>query len=907
MAIKYYCGLDMLSSIDLNQNQLIKPRIENLATASEPAAGDSVTGQIYYNTNDNVLKFFNGTSWVTLAASGGGVTSITSGNSSSASSGNAITSNSSATGAVTIESFPYAGGANVGHVPSGGTAGKYLDGAASWVSITNYAGWKLDADTVTGAPLSVATGEVVKFGQGGVGGVVTTAAANSGSTGYDVKFNLDFTTLTAYSGTVETTDLIAIGDDSLTGDPVKKTTVADIIALAPQGDVEGIDAGAGIVVNDPATTTPEVAVRYDGNAANVIQSATSLEGSAIATNDIIIYSDHSDSDKVVRGLVSDLPAAATTSNWATVLSNGNTSGGTSPAISAGDDITFTATSTAIFDTNFVISAPSGSGGKLAVGNSESLVLSADLVNIDAGTTNVADFRTTGSQLFDTNSAVLTTSNSGVGSQGQSGILITGQATATVSTSGTDDDKTLVTKDYVDGLVTGGLTFKGTFRADSGLILSGGNSGSYLYQLSGSNFDPSGARVAVAVGDYYVVANTGGNFYGSGGTGTCSTTQLLDIGDSVIGVSAASANASVCSDWSIVQSDEGVTDISSTDGTASTGNAITPNSNATGSVTINVFEYDGGSNIGYVPTGGTAGTFLDGAGNWSTPTGAVSSVDEDTTDAYLGCRVDPTTGNVKVGMNIQALDDLGSSVADGDYLLVHDVTATKNFRVDIKDIISLAPQGDITKVTASTTNNLLGINVVTPDGPIPDVGLNIDGLDKQNSLADDDTLAFYNKSDDKNEKVEIGDLKTYIGAGDVTAVEASTANNRLGIAIDSGTSTGPIPKVGVDIVNQTNLTAANAVDADELLIYDSTNTTNKAITLAELHGYNSFAGTITTPTTGGDAVTHSLGSFDVIVQLYDDTTKETIYACVDRTSINEVTITFDSAPANSVRVLVTKCV
>ena len=56
MAIKYYCGLDMLASIDLNQNQLIKARIENLATSSEPAANASVSGQIYYNTSNNVLK-----------------------------------------------------------------------------------------------------------------------------------------------------------------------------------------------------------------------------------------------------------------------------------------------------------------------------------------------------------------------------------------------------------------------------------------------------------------------------------------------------------------------------------------------------------------------------------------------------------------------------------------------------------------------------------------------------------------------------------------------------------------------------------------------------------------------------------------------------------------------------------
>ena len=102
-----------------------------------------------------------------------------------------------------------------------------------------------------------------------------------------------------------------------------------------------------------------------------------------------------------------------------------------------------------------------------------------------------------------------------------------------------------TKAYVDGLVSGGLTFKGTFRADTGEILSGTNSGSYLYNCPGG----AGTRVAVAVGDYYVVATAGGQFYCSG--------DQLDIGDSIIAVNAAAADSSVVTDWSIVQSDEGV--------------------------------------------------------------------------------------------------------------------------------------------------------------------------------------------------------------------------------------------------------------------------------------------------------------------------------------------------------------
>jgi hypothetical protein len=157
---------------------------------------------------------------------------------------------------------------------------------------------------------------------------------------------------------------------------------------------------------------------------------------------------------------------------------------------------------------------------------------------------------------------------------------------------------VATKNYVDTIASGGVTFKGTFRADTGEILSGANNGSYLYQVaSGSGaFDPSLSRVAIDTGDYYLVASAAGNFYGIGGTGSCGTTQYLDIGDSVIAVSDAAANASVCSDWSIVQSDEGVVSISASTAPARKGISVSAN---TGSVNV-------GLDIANLPfiTGGT---------------------------------------------------------------------------------------------------------------------------------------------------------------------------------------------------------------------------------------------------------------------------------------------------------------
>ena len=54
------------------------------------------------------------------------------------------------------------------------------------------------------------------------------------------------------------------------------------------------------------------------------------------------------------------------------------------------------------------------------------------------------------------------------------------------------------------------------------------------------------------------------------------------------------------------------------------------------------------------------------------------------------------------------------------------------------------------------------------------------------------------------------------------------------------------------------------------------------------------------------VTHNLGTRDVVVQLYDNSSYDTVYAEVSRNSTSQVTISFTTAPTNNdIRVLITK--
>jgi hypothetical protein len=146
--------------------------------------------------------------------------------------------------------------------------------------------------------------------------------------------------------------------------------------------------------------------------------------------------------------------------------------------------------------------------------------------------------------------------------------------------------------------------------------------------------------------------------------------------------------------------------------------------------------------------------------------------------------------------------------------------------------------------------------------------------------------------------------TQIGIGNVNAEPAGDKDG-LSVAYTSGTA-----EIGLDINGLPNFSINPISGADlaslEIPLYNGdTSSANEKIELATLLSAASKQISYATTITDTATISHGLASSDVMVQLYDITTGETVYADVDRISTTQVTITFATTPTNSIRVLVQK--
>jgi hypothetical protein len=151
--------------------------------------------------------------------------------------------------------------------------------------------------------------------------------------------------------------------------------------------------------------------------------------------------------------------------------------------------------------------------------------------------------------------------------------------------------------------------------------------------------------------------------------------------------------------------------------------------------------------------------------------------------------------------------------------------------------------------------------------------------------------------------------TTVGLGNVNAGSGISVAYSAGTATVANTDKGSSQNIfkNIAVAGQSTVVADNNDDTLTLVAGNSititTDAATDAITIASSYTpvVTSYATTISVTAT----VTHNLNTKDVIVQLYDTVTFDTVYADVSRPTVDTVTITFASAPTNPIRVLVQK--
>jgi len=224
------------------------------------------------------------------------------------------------------------------------------------------------------------------------------------------------------------------------------------------------------------------------------------------------------------------------------------------------------------------------------------------------------------------------------------------------------------------------------------------------------------------------------------------------------------------------------------------------------------------------------------------------------------------------------------------------------------VITVNAQGQIT--TASTAAISTDLTIAADSGSDDTVTLGTDTLTFAGTANEIETTVT-------NNQIQIGlvDNPTVSGnlivsgnltvSGTTTTVNTETINLADNIITLNSNETGtPSENAGIEVERGTSDNVVfrwnEGTDIWEL--------TKDGTDYYEVQtvGESTFAASIGDGSATSIAVTHNLGSQDVIVQLYDNSSLDTVYADVVRTSTSVVTIDFASAPAtNDIRVLITK--
>jgi hypothetical protein len=854
-----------LADIDLGKNALNNARIQNLSTAPS----DPVLGQIYYDTDTDDLNVWNG-AWIRLGPTGAGdIESVVAG-----------------TGLT--------GGGTSGGVTLNVIGGSGITANANDIALTN--GLIADGSNITSVGTigtGVWQGTTIKTAYIGDDQVTEDKLANTLLAEIDAntaKVTNVTTNLSIADGTGART--IASSDGTNAVIPIATTLVSGVMSTTI---FDAVAANTEKATN--ATHSGEVTGSGALTIADNIVDEANLKVSNAPTNGQFLSAQSGNTGGLTWAAIGDV-----TGNAATVTTNANLTGHITSSGNAAVLGSFTVAQLSAAISNASISG-NNTGDQTTVSGSSGTVtsignLTGDVTSVNRATT-IAAAAVHHAMLNDD----IISGQGAVTALAQDDLLVVHDTSAgtvnKITYSNLEDDifgnvsgdgtiaaggALTVTQSAGDFTVTGDLIVSGdtvtvntaNLLVEDPLIgLASGNGANLVDIGIWGKYTATGAKYTGLFRDasdsdmWKLFATTGGT-HASPGTGTTINTTS---GFTYANLTLATLTGDVTGDL--------------------TGNADTATVLANAR-TIGGVSFNGSANInlpGVNAAGNQATSGLAGTATALATARAINGVDFDgtaaiTVTAAAGTLSGNTLKSTVVASSLTSVGTIATGVWNGTAL----ATAYIADDAVTEDKLANTLLAEIDANTAKVTNSATNLTATTAASQITinsSDGTNVVIAEASGSIAGVMTVAHHDKLDGIEADATADQSKSDIDGLAITTVGT----------LDTGNATA--------IVDAASATAAGKVELATTAEALAGTDTTRAVTAAGLAA-RSYAAAIGDASATAIAVTHSLGTRNVNVQMYDSSSYETVMAQVVRNTTAQVTVTFNTAPAeDGIIILITK--